>query len=179
MSRKKKKSKQLVYEDCELNIMPFIDVFSVLNVFLLMSAAFVTLGSIKVQIPFLSNKKSDAKPTRVLEVKVDAEKDQVTLISNYTMAPRDEKSQKYPLTEAGLESMRTELVRLRTSDPKLDLVTLMTEDELTYDQVIKLIDTIKTRRPTDPEIAMSSTEPEDLKDKGYLFPKVVMGSVIL
>lgn len=179
MHKKRKKAKQLVYEDCELNIMPFIDVFSVLNVFLLMSAAFVTLGSIKVQIPFLSNKQSDAKPTRVLEVKVDAEKDQVTLISNYTMAPRDEKTQKFPLTEAGLEGMRAQLVQLRSSDPKLDLVTLMTEDELTYDQVIKIIDVIKTKRPTDPEVAMTSSDPEDLKDKGYLFPKVVMGSVIL
>lgn len=50
---KKKKRKQLESQSAQLNIMPFIDIFSMLNTFLLISASFVSIGILKVQVPFL------------------------------------------------------------------------------------------------------------------------------
>ena len=53
MSRRKKR-KKAAYNEIVLNIMPFIDVFSMLNTFLLYSAVFLAVGIIEVQIPYLS-----------------------------------------------------------------------------------------------------------------------------
>ena len=60
----------------ELNIVPFIDVFSMLNTFLLMTAVFTAIGIIEVQIPFLTSAPPPKEElTRSLDVKVDMEKD--------------------------------------------------------------------------------------------------------
>ena len=52
--RKKKKKHEPKAAEAELNIMPFIDIFSMLNVFLLVSATFINIGLIRVQVPFLT-----------------------------------------------------------------------------------------------------------------------------
>ena len=84
MGRRKKKHHGEVSTDApELNIMPFIDIFSMLNTFLLLSAAFIGLGIIEVQIPFLSNSTEvKEKPTRFYDLKVEFEKERiVTMLS--------------------------------------------------------------------------------------------------
>ena len=57
----------------ELNVMPFIDVFSLLTTFLLFSAVFVQIGILEVQVPFLSNSNppDNSKPSRDLSIKLD------------------------------------------------------------------------------------------------------------
>ncbi len=71
MRKKRRKKHEVKVKSAELNIMPFIDIFSMLNTFLLISAAFINLGIIKVQVPFLSNAPQDkTKPTRTLEINV-------------------------------------------------------------------------------------------------------------
>ncbi len=80
MSSKKKKKRRstIKYRDIQLNIMPFIDVFSLLNTFLLMSAVFLAVGIIEVQIPFLTTAPPDKKTDeKFCDVKVDMEKDKI------------------------------------------------------------------------------------------------------
>lgn len=182
MARYKKKSQQKAeYQDAELNIMPFIDVFSVLNTFLLMSAAFIAFGTLKVQVPFLSNKKTneDDKPKRTMTVKVEMERSAITLITAFSLPPTNETKQTYTMDETGYDQLHKKLVEVRQQNPETDLVTAYTEDDVLYENVIKVIDAIKTKRPSDPEF--KSVDPDDEKkmENGFIFPKVVMGSVIL
>ena len=69
MGRRKKKHKGGGEVDTgapELNIMPFIDIFSMLNTFLLLSVA-LWVRIIEVQIPFLSNSPDvKEKPNRFM-----------------------------------------------------------------------------------------------------------------
>lgn len=91
MGRKKKKRKRKEPKAAELNIMPFIDIFSMLNTFLLVSAAFVNIGILEVQVPFLTNAPPDKdKPTRSLDVKVDVDKEKAQLTTAWTQPPKDE-----------------------------------------------------------------------------------------
>ena len=76
MAGGKKKKKKLGYRDISLNIMPFIDVFSLLNTFLLMSAVFLSVGIIEVQIPFLTSAPPDKKQDdKSCSVKIDMSKE--------------------------------------------------------------------------------------------------------
>ncbi len=180
MSRKKRKSRPTQeYQDAELNIMPFIDVFSVLNTFLLMSAAFITLGVIKVQVPFFTNSEDQSKPKRTLEVKVDAQKDKIELTTSYSMAPIQPNKQTFAADDNGINQLHEALVRIRVDNKETDLVTLYSDDDVTYEQVVKVLDAIKVRRENDPLFISDQADEKELANKPFVFPKVVMGSVIL
>src|SRR5690606_1478091 len=110
--RKRRRAPQSKYKEIELNIMPFIDVFSLLTTFLLMAAVFVAIGIIEVQIPFLSTQKPDSDPPRVLDLKVDMEKDKVTVITAYTKPPINKEEKEFKVNEAGAKLMHDYLVSI-------------------------------------------------------------------
>ncbi len=179
MSRRRRKHETIEYHDAELNIMPFIDVFSVLNTFLLMSAVFVGFGIVKVQIPFLSNKEVPEKPKRSLSVNVELDKEKAVLVTRFSMPPVNEEKQSYNIDDAGMTALHQKLVQIRSANQDTDLVTLYSEDEVLYDQIIKVIDSIKLRREKDPVFVSDDPDESEMTNRTYLFPKVVMGSVIL
>ncbi len=183
MSRtRRKRIHKVQYQEIELNIMPFIDVFSLLNTFLLFSAVFISLGIVQVQVPFLSNAAPppDSK-TRSLSVKVDISKQKVEVSTSYSMPPADNKSWTFENTVAGVAEMHNRLVSIRKDNVDLDLATVYSEDDVNYEELVRVLDSVKLRKKDDPIIRKTSAG-DDLKDRGFddfLFPKVVMGSVML
>lgn len=182
-SKKKKKRQGTGYSDIQLNLMPFIDAFSILVTFLLMSAVFVTLGIVEVQIPFLSSTPPPDKPTRSLSIKVDLEKDKIEVISEYSMAPKNREAKDFQVNEAGISAMHRHLVSVRSREPEADMVSLYTEDEVTYEDIAKVLDAIKFRQPNDPIFPIKGIDGTSVQQKetaaSFLFPKVVMSSVML
>ena len=178
---KRRRTKQIAYRDIELNIMPFIDVFSLLNTFLLMSAVFLSVGILEVQIPFLSSAPPEKSPDeRVLEVKIDMEKDKVQVSAAYSKPPANEQKKEFKLTKEDLQSMHKFLVDIRRSAPEADKVQFFTEDEVIWKDVARVLDVIKVRQPGDPVFtAKSNSDVDRALAAEYLFPKVVMASVML
>lgn len=175
---KKKKLVSPPGQDVELNVMPFIDIFSLLCTFLLFSAVFVTIGILEVQIPFLTNAapNQDLENKRLLEVKIDVEMERVELATSFTKAPIDENREYYSRDEKGLSEMHSELIELRDNYEETDKVTLFVDDEILYEDLVQVLDQIKLRFPGDPGF-----NPQE-SNKGIettLYTKVVMGSVIL
>ena len=182
MSRKKKKTKPGKYKDIELNIMPFIDVFSLLTTFLLMAAVFVAIGIIEVQIPFLSTQKPDADPPRVLDIKVDMEKDKVFVITSWTKPPTNEEKKEFTVNEAGAKLLHEHLVNVRRQNPKADQVSFFTEDDVVWKDMVLILDAVKLRNSDDPVFPPadgSNSEAAIAEANQYLFPKVVLSSVML
>jgi biopolymer transport protein ExbD len=166
----------------ELNVMPFIDVFSLLTTFLLFSAVFIQIGVLEVQIPFLSNAKPPdfQKPERLLEVKVDLSKDFIEVSTSWTAAPVDEKKKQFQRDKAGIAEAHRELLSIRTAHPDLDKLTMFTEDEITYNELAEVLDAVKFLAPG--ETLPPPKDPSAVKNgeaQPSLFPKVIMGSVML
>ena len=180
---KKKKRKQLSYKEVELNVMPFIDVFSLLNTFLLMSAVFLTIGVIEVQIPFLTNAPppDDAKPTRSLDIKVDMEKEQIAVVTSYSLPPIDEDKKSFDVDERGIAEMHSYLVSLRQQNPESDKVSFYTGDDVIWKDMAAVLDAVKLRQPADPVFSGLDILDERKKAEAmqYLFPKVILSSVML
>jgi biopolymer transport protein ExbD len=181
MARKRKQLNRSENTDIDLNIIPFIDVFSMLNTFLLFSAVFVATGILEVQVPFLSSapppKDSGA---RTLEVKVDAERDKVQVITEYSKEPRNEQKFDFPNSKEGIGKMHEKLVEIRRGSPDTDKITFFSEDDVIYENVAAILDAVKFRLPADPKFpaknpVTGAVEP----DEQFLFPKIVMGSVML
>ncbi len=187
-SRRHKKKKRRAkiagdeYKDVELMVMPFIDVFSILVTFLLTIAVFVSFGIHEVQIPFLSSEPiTKADNERSFEVKVEMEKRKLRIVTSYSRAPISEKIFRYELNTVGVEKFHKKLVDIRMSNPDTDKLTFFTDDDVVYEKIIDVLDAIKMRKENDPSLPVTTakTEKEAEFMKKFLFPKVVMGSVIL
>src|SRR5690242_5526162 len=112
MSRRRKR-RGVAYEDVELNIMPFIDIFSMLNTFLLFSAVFLSVGIMEVQIPFLSNAKPEKKEdNRFFVVNVSVEKEKIEVDARYSAPPENLNRKEFPNTPDGQKQMHAHLVDL-------------------------------------------------------------------
>jgi biopolymer transport protein ExbD len=183
MSARRRRKKRIVeYRDIELNIMPFIDVFSLLNTFLLFSAAFFSLGMFEVQLPFFSNspETKETKPTRDLDVKINIEREKVELVTSYTLPPANEKTENFDISPTGMEQFHKQLVELRRANEDVKKVTVYCEDDVIYEDLTKVLDATKSRYESDPILYQKDDKTgERVSTNNVLFPQVVMGSVIL
>jgi biopolymer transport protein ExbD len=180
--RKRRKKRASEYRDIELNIMPFIDVFSLLNTFLLFSAAFFSLGMFEVQLPFFSNspETKETKPTRDLDVKVNVEREKIELTTSYTLPPTEEKTDNFSFGKEDLDQLHRKLVELRKANEDLKKLSLYCEDDVIYEDLTKVLDVVKSRYENDPVLYTKDDKTGERVDtKDTLFPQVVMGSVIL
>ena len=180
----KRKSKRQAedFKDIELNIMPFIDIFSLLNTFLLFSAVFLSVGVIEVQVPFLSNAVPETKQvdTRERKINVDVQHEKIILTESWTSPPVAEKVLNFGNDAQGVKELHAELIRLRQETPKADKATVFSDDEVTFDQLSKVLDAVKLRWEKDPPFPDASNDPiVNAANSGFLLPKIVMGSVIL
>ena len=167
----------------ELNVMPFIDIFSMLNTFLLVSASFIGLGILEVQIPFFSNatEVTEAKPERLLTIRVDTTKEDITLTTLYSEDPEEKEVLDYKMDAAGIEQLHTKLIDIRIAEPKTEKVMLFADDDVKYENMVLVLDAIKTLKENDPPVPARVEEGEAPKEQSgkMLYDKVVIGSVIL
>lgn len=178
-------------ETVDLNLMPFIDIFSLLTTFLLFSAVFVHIGILEVQVPFLTNAPPPpTKSSRSISVKVDLGEKNIEVITEYSEPPVDQRKYNFEHTDTGVASMHKKLIEIRQSTPENDKLTFFVDDEVTYEKMTRVLDEIKFVSQGEPqfkEIADDSGEEDDpaakqkLSGDGQngLYPKVVMGSVLL
>ncbi len=180
MSRKKKR-RSIKYRDIELNIMPFIDVFSLLNTFLLMSAVFLAVGVLEVQIPFLTSAPPDKKvDERSFDVKVDMEKDKIVVTAAWSKPPINEQKKEFKVTKEDIAALHQFLVGIRKSNPETDKISFFSEDDVLWKDIAKVLDAIKVRGPSDPVIVpKGASDAEKAIAAEFLYPKVVMASVML
>jgi biopolymer transport protein ExbD len=171
--------------------MPFVDVFSLLTTFLLFSASFITIGILEVQAPFFSSKVTpDEKNERAFEVKMDVADQKLVVTTKFTEEPVDEKVYEFDHNEQGLNDLHDQLYKIRSENPEVDKMTMFTDDEVVYERLVALLDSVKFLKQGEQEIVKpgeDSSESSDAKPEGEeeeaqdlpLYPKVVMGDVIL
>jgi len=159
--------------------MPFIDVFSMLNTFLLFSAVFLSIGVIEVQIPFLSNAAPPKEVKRTIDIAVDIEKDKVELQTSWSAAPRDEQKTQYNLNEQGMAELHAKLVALRKQHQDTDKVTVYSADEVTFKDITLVLDTIRERNDSDPVFTERDEKTNETRSTPFVYSKIVMGSVML
>jgi biopolymer transport protein ExbD len=168
----------------EINVTPMIDMFSVLNSFLLMAAVFSASGLVRVEIPFLSSKppptqeEVDKNPQKVLTVVVD--NDAVVLDVSQTNTSQGPQKDKFDLNPQGLDKLQEKIYEMRLADKRIDKVTIMTELDVPYEKLVMVLDSLRVLAPGRPPIPLAA----DYKipfgvDRNALIPKIVLGNIIL
>jgi len=185
MSRKFRFKKQKKAEDSfELNVTPMLDMFSVLIAFLLLTAVFSSTGQSRVEVPFLSSKppppqeELDKTPQKSITVTVDTAT--VKLEVSTTASSKAIENKTYALDDNGLDELQARLYQLRSEEPKLDKATVMTELEVKYENLIKVVDAMRELKPGRQPIPYpEGAKPPSGVDADALIPKIVLGNVIL
>ena len=185
MARRKRRLKQISDgPPIDLNVMPFIDVFSLLTTFLLFVAVFTHIGILEVQVPFLSNQlnkdKDQTKPKRSITVHVTLDNNTIAVESFFLDPPTNQKTQKFNMSEPGIAQMHNYLTQLRRDHPTTDKLSLFPTDDVDYESIVAVIDAIKFLKDTEPPISTSLTASEDEEQNAQnsLYPKVIIGNVL-
>lgn len=135
MARRKKQRP----EDEELNLTPFIDLFSTLVVFLLLTAVWLQINSLSTNV---ENTKDTNSASRDAKVSLA-----VTILKNKIEMSEDDKATQLPLelTSKGLldsKSLIKELNEWRQRYPKRKDIVLNTQNEIPYSYMIQVFDVL-------------------------------------
>lgn len=178
MKSHRKKKKQASEALVELNVMPFIDIFSLLCTFLLFSAVFISFGVHTVQVPFLSNaaeekKDEDQKEKRVIEVTVEIRSTKVDLVTKWSAPPLDTEVKSFENSEDGLNDLNDVLISIKKNNYDASKLTMLIEDDVNYEKISHVIDAVSFASEGKDNLSIDGKQIKDL------FPKIVFGSVIL
>lgn len=182
--RSGKKKKHRTPEAFDINVTPMVDMFSVLISFLLITAVFSATGQARVDVPFLSSRAPDEPPVKdknppvslSLVVSIDKAELQVT---GGTIGDVPQKFE-YLLVDSSLDELQGKIYEYRKADLRVDTITLMTDDELKYELLIKVIDAVRVLKPSRAPLSLPADyKPPRGVEQDALIPKIVMGNVIL
>lgn len=157
------------------NLIPILDAVFIFIFFLLMSASFLNIHEIQSDVPIISNKEppKSKKPPLALTLKITGSRIQVL-----TGVPaRVRKSiGKNSEGDYDLNSLRNYLINLKkkyTSEKDIVLEPIV---DLTYEEIVKIMDTVRTLKKTDPDIWTKNKEGMDERVKD-LFSNIVFGNI--
>ena len=138
-----------------LNLTPMMDVFTVLVVFLLITAVFTSITIMELSVP--------ASAGGPASIEVIVRKAGLEIANGRTVeATIPQKDDKYDLKK--LSEM---LVQLKAQYPEKEDATVLMEPKVEYDHLIQVMDTVR--------VAYVRPEGSQEIDKTVLFPKISIG----
>ena len=144
-----------------LNLTPMMDVFTVLVVFLLITAVFTSITIMELSVPASAGGPASNRPNFAIEVIV--RKAGLEIANGRTVeATIPKKDDKYDLKK--LSEM---LVQLKAQYPEKEEATVLMEPKVEYDHLIQVMDTVR--------VAYVRPEGSQEIDKTVLFPKISIG----
>ena len=164
MARRRKRQKQQhETEDIMevLNLTPMMDVFTVLVVFLLITAVFTSITIMELSVPTSAGAAAASQPNFAIEVIV--RKAGLEIANGRSVeAVIPKKDDKYDL-----EKLSEMLRALKAQYPGKEDATVLMEPKVEYDYLVQVMDTVRSaevRAPGSTEVA-----------KVVLFPKISIG----
>lgn len=163
MARRNRRKKKLLETDIMelLNLTPLMDVFTVLVVFLLITAVFTSITIMELSVPTNAGASVSSKPNFTIEVIVRKAGLEIANGSSVEAAiPNiDDKYDLKKLSEI--------LLRLKAQYPEKEDATVLMEPKVEYDYLIQIMDAVRGAEVR----AEGSKEVEKI----VLFPKISIG----
>lgn len=163
MARFRRRSKEEGEKDVMelLNLTPLMDIFTVLVVFLLITAVFTSITILELNVPTSAGAAAATKPNFAIEVIVRKAGLEIANGSSVEAAiPKKDGSY-------DLKLLSEMLVRIKGQYPEKEDATVLMEPKVEYDHLVQVMDTVRSA-----EIRVEgSTETERV----VLFPNISIG----
>lgn len=169
-SRKRKKP------DEKLNLVPIMDAIFIFIFFLLMSASFLKIYEIGSDVPIISDSEppKDKKEPLALTLKLDT--DTLTL-SRGVPSQQVKKFQRQSDGQFNLNELHTVLVDLKKQHVQENSIIFEPVGDLTYEDIVKIMDAVRTLEKTDEATYKANKEGIDEKIKD-LFNQIIFGNLM-
>ncbi len=151
MARRKWRKKESLETDIMelLNLTPMMDVFTVLVVFLLITAVFTSITVMDLSIPASSGGAASSRPNFAIEVIV--RKSGLEIANGRSVeAAIPKKDDKYDL-----KKLSELLIRLKAQFPEKEDATVLMEPKVEYDHLVQVMDVVRgAETPLFPKISI-------------------------
>lgn len=158
-----------------LNLIPILDSVFIFIFFLLMSASFLKIYEIQSDVPILSSAEppKTKKIPLALTVKVNP-----STVDVFTGVPsRLNKSfSKLPSGEYDLESLHNYLISIKRNNLDEKTVILEPLTDINYEELTKIMDSLRMLRKTDPGLFTKDKDGLDVKIE-ELFNNIIFGNI--
>lgn len=169
-SRKKPKK-----EMERLNLIPILDAVFIFIFFLLMSANFIQVFEINSNIPIVSNAPVPKNKKPPLGLTIDIRRNAISV--KVGLPARTVKTiSKGADGFYDLESLHTYLIQLKKVNKTERTVLFEPKIDLTYDELIKIMDSVRMFRTTDEAVYTKDKDSIDVKVK-VLFDDIIFGNI--
>jgi biopolymer transport protein ExbD len=138
----------------ELNLVPMIDIFTVLVTFLLMTAVFSRLSIMQLQLPSATDASAGPPPAFRLEVIVRKD--------GFELTDGADRIGAIPMLNGkyDFEALSAKAVSLKRDNPKADDASVLMEKDIEYDYLIQVMDTVRSAYvPIEMDLATVGAEP--------------------
>lgn len=169
-SRKRKK------EETKLNLVPIMDSVFIFIFFLLMSATFLKIYEIGSDVPIISNAEPPKPKKDPLALTLTLGTDEIVL-SRGVPSRTVQKFARLGDGEFPFEQLHTVLINLKKQHMDEDTIILTPGGELTYDEIVKVMDAIRMFNRTDEAVFRKNKEGIEEKVK-ELFNKIVFSNLM-
>jgi len=163
MARRKWRKKESLETDIMelLNLTPMMDVFTVLVVFLLITAVFTSITIMDLSVPTSAGGSAANKPNFAIEV--------IVRKSGLEIANGRSVEAAIPKVDGkyDLKKLSEMLVSLKAQYPEKEDATVLMEPKVEYDNLIQVMDAVR--------VAEVRTEGSTEVEKTVLFPKISIG----
>jgi biopolymer transport protein ExbD len=158
----------------KLDLVPIMDAIFIFIFFLLFSANFVTIFEINSDAPILSSEPpQDNKEPLALTLVINPEEIVITTTNARTVVKKIQRmGESYNYNE-----LHDFMIQMRLKHLTEDTVILEPSPEVSYDEIIKIMDEIRIFRNTDESIFIKSKDGVEEKLK-FIFNKVVFGNLM-
>ncbi|MGE3263292.1 MAG: biopolymer transporter ExbD [Bacteriovoracia bacterium] len=160
--------------EIDLPLVPIMDAFVTLIAFLLLATSLLAVTLIDTPVPVVSSMPDDNKE-KPLALTLTIEQEQIKLSSGSNKI----KAQVFPKIEKdyAFDKIHEALIPIKQQFQKEQNIVFMPVGEVKYNDLVKLMDTVRLLLKTDPPFYAKDANGVD-KPETYLFANVIFGNVI-
>jgi len=166
------------HESLELPLVPILDTMVTLIGFLLFTTSF--LGIVAIESPLPQSSPEEVKEQikeKPLQLTLTFKEKEVLLWSPFNKIP----SRSIPHSAQGepnIKAIHDALLDVKKQFPKESSVVFMPNKDATYDNLVAIMDSVRTLEPSDPPIYLKNETTGVDEALKYLFPKVIFGNLL-
>lgn len=175
MSYKRPTSRRKVKRDEKLNLIPILDAVFIFIFFLLMSAQFIKIFEIGSDVPMISSSPPPKEQKKPLALTLEIYQGQLTLksgVPSQTLRTFNKLGEEYDLV-----ALHDYLVQVKKQHLSEESIIFEPKTDLTYEQLIKIMDSVRLLKNTDDAIFQKDKDGIDVKIK-TLFQKIIFGNIM-
>ena len=163
----------------DINLAPMLDIIVSIVPMLLLSAVFFKITVVDTKVPQpVAQAKIEKKQEKEVSVKLSISTTkgfELTLVEN---GKENKFATGAGLDEDSLTRLRSEATRLKQKHPELFQIELSPEEDVSYAQIIKVMDRVRSKASKEPKFSFVDKETGKTVETELMFPDVVFANVI-